>query len=134
QERLHLKDPFLPPLRDLQGATLTAAIMSGWGHLERDYKHNSGQILGGRQGRLWGRIADSIKVDLKVLRAPTTLSKAENGSWGGPIGFMERWEADIAVGAYSLLPERTEGMDFTNYIAVTGVPFLTKLPTPIKSA
>ncbi|XP_069179009.1 glutamate receptor ionotropic, delta-1-like [Procambarus clarkii] len=55
--------------------------------------------------------------------------KTANGSFNGAIGVLERREADFGSASLSVLEERAEVLDFSEWFGIHNTRFITKVPT-----
>ncbi|CAL4110057.1 unnamed protein product, partial [Meganyctiphanes norvegica] len=129
---LHLKAPLLPRISTLDGVNFTA--VDGGGFVTYGYySYNSGPEVGGYFGGVVSEIMKSLKANLLVKQVSPSMARGKNGSWEGALGYMERREGDIALAFFGFNFDRAQSVDFTSYLFITGVRFLTHYPFQIEN-
>ncbi|CAM1321927.1 Uncharacterised protein g7934 [Pycnogonum litorale] len=80
---------------------------------------------------VWETLADSLKFRYEIIE-PADKSYGlllPNGSFSGIIGLVQRRKADLGLGAFSFLEERTKAVDYLrSYISYKGVKLVYKDP------
>ncbi|CAL4073816.1 unnamed protein product [Meganyctiphanes norvegica] len=126
-----LTEPLLPPLRMLEGVNLTAITYENHNLISGRYIHKTGETLGGTLGKMAEVVMWSLKANLYMVWTPPILQRADNCSWIGPFGNMERWENDLDIGPVPLNRERTSAGDFTTFIYLAPAHYIIRFPKPV---
>lgn len=75
------------------------------------------------------KIAELEGFDYEIQLEATFGAMDENGTWNGAISKLLNGEADIALGAMSVMAEREAAIDFTvPFYEMVGISILTKVP------
>ncbi|XP_071537574.1 glutamate receptor ionotropic, delta-1-like [Panulirus ornatus] len=125
-QELVLREPFLPAVTSLMGATLKTVIVQGFNEVIPEYVGET-VVLKGELGQFLNKVRNNVNFTLD-LSYVSGFGVKKNGSFNGAVGVLQRREVDFASASLSVLQERAEVLDFTRWFGMHNTRFLTKMP------
>ncbi|XP_042224026.1 ionotropic receptor 25a-like [Homarus americanus] len=125
--RLLLRSSLFPVLTSFKGAVLKVLGVKGFNEIIIIPKGDSIELKG-MLGEMLDKFIKKLNFKMDFNEIGGHINKMANGTFGGVLGAIQRREYDILLGSLSMIPVRTEVIDYSEWWWMYNTPFFTKVP------